>query len=31
MPLSQNPTDEEIYTFIDAWIDDLVRGDYAGA
>jgi hypothetical protein len=29
--LTQNPTDEEILHFVEAWIDDLARGDYAGA
>jgi len=31
MPLSKDPTDDEIFSFIDAWIDDLARGDYAAA
>jgi hypothetical protein len=31
MHLTQNPSDEEILQFVEAWIDDLARGDYATA
>jgi hypothetical protein len=31
MHLNQNPSDEEILRFVEAWIDDLVRGDYMAA
>jgi hypothetical protein len=31
MHLSRNPTDEEILTFVEQWIDDLANGDYESA
>ena len=31
MYLATNPTDEEILHFVEEWIDDLARDDYAGA
>jgi hypothetical protein len=31
MHLDQNPSDKEILRFVEAWIDDLARGDYAAA
>ncbi len=31
MHLSNSPTDEQILAFVEAWIDDLARGDYQAA
>lgn len=31
MHLPTNPTDQQILTFVEQWIDDLVRGDYKTA
>lgn len=31
MHLSRNPSDEEILQFVEVWIDELARGDYAAA
>src|SRR3954454_6358000 len=31
MHLAQNPSDDEILQFIEAWIDDLTRGNYEAA
>jgi len=31
MHLSHKPTDGEILQFVEAWIDNLARGDYTGA
>jgi hypothetical protein len=31
MHLSASPTDEQIVAFVEAWIDDLARGDYRAA
>jgi hypothetical protein len=31
MHLSNNPSDDDILHFVEAWMDDLARGDYAAA
>ena len=31
MELGENPTDDEILHFVDAWVDDLARGDFTAA
>ena len=31
MRLKSEATDEEVLRVVEAWIDDLARGDYAGA
>lgn len=31
MHLSRNPTDEDILTFVEQWIDDLANGNYESA
>jgi hypothetical protein len=31
MHFTKDPSDKEILRFVEGWIDDLARGDYAGA